>query len=278
MRGSRRLFLWGAIVVVFGFFGAVVFAAYMERFGGNGDPILVRAPREPLKYAPDDPGGLEVANESSNVVAALEDEPEPARPERILPREAPSVFEDPPPIDPVPADRPPEVEEPAVEQATPIAPPDPVPAPVEPETAPEPLEPPADVADLGPSNPPEPEPEPTPEPEPVAEPEPVTEPVIAAVPEPPAQPEAQPPAQPQIDFRLQLGAFGSDIAARLAWAAYRERFGEVIADLSPHIARSTGAETVFRLQAGPFPDRDSASSVCAAVKQRGGDCFVVAAN
>ncbi|MEO1018859.1 MAG: SPOR domain-containing protein [Pseudomonadota bacterium] len=299
MRPSRKWFIWGTVVVVFGFFGAIVFAAYMERFGGNSDPILVRAPAEPLKRAPDDPGGLEVANESSNVIAALGDNEGPPQPERILPRDLPSLVDDLPPdaglpeaelppeeaatdpdtIDVEPAttqpDLPPvDAEDVAVEDVPPNVP---QPAPVRPE--PSIAEPPVEVAETPPPTPRQTEPA---QPEPVSEPEPVTQPqqtaAVTPAPEPSPAATQSPAPDSSIGFRLQLGAFGSDIAARLAWAAYRERFGEVIADLSPHIARSSGAEPVFRLQAGPFPNRDTASTVCASVKERGGDCFVVAAN
>ncbi len=283
----------GALVVVFGIFAAVVFAAYQERFGGSGDPILVRAPETPLKRTPDERGGLEVANEDTSVADVLQRPAQPVQPEQILPSSEPAEVEpaEVQPEQPVQANE--TIDTTAVE-----------PEPVEPtaeevqEMLPEPElpEPPLEVESLEAEDdqPPllvRPTPPPRPAPD-VAEPEPlvdrdldegardvaeVREELEPAAP-PPAAPAPQTGGDSDIAFRLQLGAFGSDIAARLAWAAYRERFGEVIADLSPHIARSTGSEPVYRLQAGPFPDRDSANSVCSSVKERGGDCFVVAAN
>lgn len=97
---------------------------------------------------------------------------------------------------------------------------------------------------------------------------------------PRARPEPQPPRQPQARptpptpapaaqggrWRIQLGAFSSEAAARSAWSAVSGR----LPGARPMITR---AGALFRLQAGGFASRDAAQRACAAARTA---CFPVA--
>jgi cell division septation protein DedD len=72
-------------------------------------------------------------------------------------------------------------------------------------------------------------------------------------------------------WRVQLGAFGTPVAAQAAWATLGSMPG--VAGLRPMFTRA-GAFT--RLQAGPLPDRAAAARACAAIARAGKACFPVA--
>jgi cell division septation protein DedD len=89
-------------------------------------------------------------------------------------------------------------------------------------------------------------------------------------PRPPAQ-TAPRPAAPALAsaggrWRIQLGAFSSEVNARRAWGAVAGR----LPGLQPNYVR---AGAVVRLQAGPLRDRAAAQQACA---RAGGGCFAVA--
>ena len=57
-------------LIVFAAFGAVVGYAYFNGLPGiGGEPPLIRAEAEPYRRAPDERGGLEVANANSSIVS-----------------------------------------------------------------------------------------------------------------------------------------------------------------------------------------------------------------
>lgn len=102
-----------------------------------------------------------------------------------------------------------------------------------------------------------------------------TPPRARAEPQPPRQPEqirarpappAPAPAAQGGRWRIQLGAFSSEAAARSAWAAVSGR----LPGLRPVITR---AGAMFRLQAGGLASRDAAARACAAARSA---CFPVA--
>lgn len=77
-------------------------------------------------------------------------------------------------------------------------------------------------------------------------------------------------------YRIQLLAVRDEAAAAGAWANLQARFPGVLGSLRSRVQRADlGDATFFRLQAGPFRDRDGAASVCSALQERGADCFVV---
>lgn len=81
-------------------------------------------------------------------------------------------------------------------------------------------------------------------------------------------------ARPAADWRIQLGAFGNDDAARTAWADIRNR-SSAIAALEPRI-EPMPAKGLVRLQAGPVGDRAAAEKLCNAAAAVGQGCFPVA--
>jgi cell division septation protein DedD len=88
----------------------------------------------------------------------------------------------------------------------------------------------------------------------------------------PQPPRSTPPAPAQAlatsggRWRIQLGAFSSEAAARHAWGAVSGR----LPGLQPNVVR---AGAVFRLQAGPLASRAAADRACAAARTA---CFPVA--
>lgn len=95
---------------------------------------------------------------------------------------------------------------------------------------------------------------------------------IKAVPVPPSAP-AQPPAAPAAapGWRVQLGAFGSEAAARAAWVKVKGRAG--LSGLQPMFVKGP---SVTRLQAGPLPNRPAAERACGSAKAAGAPCFIIA--
>lgn len=77
---------------------------------------------------------------------------------------------------------------------------------------------------------------------------------------------AAPAARPGGSWRIQLGAFSSEAAARSAWSSVSGR----LPGLRPVITR---AGAMFRLQAGGLANRDAAARACAAARTA---CFPVA--
>lgn len=72
-------------------------------------------------------------------------------------------------------------------------------------------------------------------------------------------------------FRIQVGAYGNEAAARSAWTALRAK-APALAGLSPTYQK---AGTIVRLQLGPVADRAAATRLCTA--SRAPACFPVSA-
>lgn len=282
-RSVGRSLLLLAGVAIFGAFAAILWLAYADviGFGASGPPPLIKAEIGPIKRVPDDPGGMAVA-ESSPAAAVLEEQREPFRRERILPRqEVPVALPEP---DPEPAPPPPPMPD------TPAAPPPVVEALIAPEPEPSqpPAAPPALIAPLAAREPrpaplaaepapsaPIPIPGPAPrQPQREVATAPVAEPRRPATDSGAAQPRSAPAAG--ATFRIQLGAFRSENAASQAWTDLQRRNRTVLGELRPNIsAAETSSGTFFRLQAGSLRSRDAAVQTCAELKAAGNDCFVV---
>jgi cell division septation protein DedD len=88
-RGLGRTILMIFALMVFAVFGAVLWYSYVDvmGIGAGGPPPLIRAEAGPIKHAPDDPGGMSLANRDSPAARILEESVEPIRRERILPRQ-----------------------------------------------------------------------------------------------------------------------------------------------------------------------------------------------
>ncbi|MGK2871286.1 MAG: SPOR domain-containing protein [Alphaproteobacteria bacterium] len=79
-------------------------------------------------------------------------------------------------------------------------------------------------------------------------------------------------------FALQLGAFRTQGAADAGWKLLAGRHAGILGELEHYVTEADLGERgrFFRLQAGPFPERASANTQCAALKAAGADCIVVA--
>jgi len=76
-------------------------------------------------------------------------------------------------------------------------------------------------------------------------------------------------------FRLQLGAFGGEQAARDAWQSLRLRHPDLLGALSARVdVTASGQAMLWRLQAGSV-DETTARTLCAALESRGASCLVL---
>ncbi len=85
------------------------------------------------------------------------------------------------------------------------------------------------------------------------------------------------PAGPQQEatgggVTVQLGAFGTEAAAREAWGALRKRHDDLLGRMK---AEFVPGEGVVRVRAGPVSTAALAQLVCEQLKARDVDCFIV---
>lgn len=158
-------------------------------------------------------------------------------------------------------------------------------APVQSATAPTPIQAPQPAAsDVPPASTqptpvaPPPPPPPAPKPEPAAAPPtPAPEPPKQEAAAPPPQPAPQPASQPAGRYRVQLGAFRDEAAARREWDRLTKRYPDVLSNLTLRIQRvDLGAEKgVFHRIQGGMLTEDGAEGVCTALKARDQPCLLV---
>ena len=94
----------------------------------------------------------------------------------------------------------------------------------------------------------------------------------------PAQIAAAPRAAVARDaFAVQLLAARSEADVGASWEKLRGAYPDLLASLSPTVARMDRApgDTFYRLRAGPLPDRSAADALCKALSARKQSCFVV---
>lgn len=72
-------------------------------------------------------------------------------------------------------------------------------------------------------------------------------------------------------FRVQLGAYTSERAARTAWATLVSQSASLLRGLTPVYAPRSG---LVRLQVGSFAERNEATELCARLAASGRPCFV----
>jgi hypothetical protein len=104
-----------------------------------------------------------------------------------------------------------------------------------------------------------------PSPPPAASDTPVTTPLpAAAVPAPTAK------------YRVQLALLRDEQNVKYVWHDFVAQFGPSAKDFHRYVFPIKTAHGIRQLvQVGPFEDQDHAEAMCAKLKQRGGDCFVV---
>lgn len=97
---------------------------------------------------------------------------------------------------------------------------------------------------------------------------------------PPASPPSSPPPSPAAAsagaakgraWLVQLGAYASEPAARVAWATLVAQAADLLVGQAP-IYQARGG--LVRLQVGPFPQRAEAQALCAQLSASGRPCFV----
>jgi cell division septation protein DedD len=118
-----------------------------------------------------------------------------------------------------------------------------------------------------------------------SEPDPAAAPPVASQPAAQATPSAAPaqvaavpkPAVARDAFAVQLLAARSEADVGASWEKLRGAYPDLLASLSPTVARIDRApgDTFYRLRAGPLPDRSAADALCKALSARQQSCFVV---
>ncbi len=78
--------------------------------------------------------------------------------------------------------------------------------------------------------------------------------------------------------RVQLGSFGNRERAALAWNRLRRSHADLLRSLQAEFAAidlGSGRGTHVRLLVGSFPEKAAARALCARLKERAADCFVI---
>ncbi len=94
----------------------------------------------------------------------------------------------------------------------------------------------------------------------------------AAAPPAPRPQAPRPAPEAASEVFVQLGAFGTDAAAREAWADLKKRNGDLLGRME---AEFVAGSDVVRVRAGPVSTPTLAQIVCEQLKARNVDCFIV---
>lgn len=274
--GRKAITALAAVVAMAGF-AALVFYFYDGGTapGTGEDAPLITAAKGPTKVRPKEPGGMEVPDRDMQVFSRINPNENPPRIEQLLP-----------PPETVVALPPPEtvVAPPPVAEAGPTVELD---EKIRRALATAPAAGPAPVEDL--MAPPPPPATPLPVAKPAAAKAKTetgaakTEP--ASVPRPPATATVPPPAPKVVAsrgdkgvWRVQIGASRSIEAARKSWRAIKRKHGDVFGKLQLMLRKADLGKSkgiYYRMQVGPLADADGARKLCARVKRRKIECFVV---
>jgi cell division septation protein DedD len=77
-------------------------------------------------------------------------------------------------------------------------------------------------------------------------------------------------------YRVQLALLRDEENVKYVWRDFVAQFGPSAKDFHRYVFPIRTAHGIRQLvQVGPFEDQDHAEAMCAKLKQRGGDCFVV---
>lgn len=77
-------------------------------------------------------------------------------------------------------------------------------------------------------------------------------------------------------FRVQLGAYGSEQSAATAWRTIRAQFINDLGGLEPvYVPVESGDRTLYRLRVGMLATRAAADAVCISLRTQQQACFVV---
>jgi hypothetical protein len=266
-RGGRLLGAVFAFAAIVGF-GSLIAFYFVQNRDGHLDPAsipIVRADGRPMKVRPENPGGIEVPFQNTEIYDRVAQQAAGAGTgaarsaqggERLMPG----------PEAPLPRPQPPPAPTPAIPAAPEIVvPPDAV------------VVAPPRVASVPPANL-SAQAAPTPQPAPASPPQ------VAAAPRqtpPTATPQAVPsvaaPSPSTGGARIQLASVRDTAAAQREWARVSRQYADLLGQLTPqYIPADLGDRGVFiRVQAGPFASPEAAKTVCDALRARGAGCNVV---
>lgn len=262
-RGRRIMTGLVAVAAILGF-GVVLVYAYNKgkQDGTSGAPPIIQAKEGPSKIRPENPGGMKVPNRDKEVFTRLETEKQAGKVERLLPSP----------------------EKPMTPPAPPAMKPEEL-AKMEPAAGTKPAETAADTMEA------EPPPAPPEAPPAKAEAAPtVVKQLAAKPPKAPPVKKAAPKPKPAAKkttvakrttsgaYRVQISSLRSQSAVQKSWVALRKRHSDLLGKLALSIEPVTlkgGKGTYYRMQAGPFASRNSATALCASLKKRKQSCIVV---
>lgn len=267
-RGRRIMTGLVAVAAILGFGVVLVYAYNKGKQDGSGAaPPIIQAKEGPSKIRPENPGGMKVPNQDKEVFSRLETEKQTGKVERLLPSP----------------------EKPMTPPAPPVIKPDEL-AKMEPAAGAKPVEAPAAVKAEAPPAPPSAPPAKeeasstvvkqlaaTP---PKAPPVKAPAKVKKAAPKPKAAPKKTTVAKRTAtgSYRVQMSSLRSQSAVQKSWVSLRKRHSDLLGKLSLSIEPVTlkgGKGTYYRMQAGPFASRSTASALCASLKKRKQSCIVV---
>lgn len=303
-KGGRSFTLIAGVVIGLAIVGGVAWYALkggaMNRLV-PGDPQTVEADPNPYKIKPENPGGMQVENQDKLVYDRVAKGAAPNRVENLLPpAEEPKAPPQKPKAEPEPAKETAsaDAEKKALENMVkaaqePAKAPAPAAEPAKAE-APKVAEPPkpVQVAEAPKAEPPKPAEAPkaaAPEPKvEAAKPDPLVAAVAAATGKPVEAPKAAPPAETKTAavtpaaapvagaFQIQLVSVPSEDAANSEWKRISRKHQDLAA-LTPSVTKAELPEkgTVYRLRAGPLPDKAAADALCAMLSAEKTGCIVI---
>ncbi|HYL32269.1 MAG TPA: SPOR domain-containing protein [Stellaceae bacterium] len=258
----------GVVLVVIGAAAASGWPYIKEHFltsSAPTGPLPVIGPGdEPIKEAPKQPGGMQVPDQDKIILNGTAAQPKVEQilppPPAPLPAPAPSaVAQTPPPVPPMPSvASSPTPSPPAVASAPPPA-------------APATSSPPAEAPQPPLTTVTPPPPPPPPRPASVA----TTNPPASSVPATTSG-ERAPAELASHGWFVQLGAVRSTAAAQAEWTRLKRAQPDLLASLSANAVRVDRAGAVlYRIEAGPLADADTASHLCRSLQQRHVACIVL---
>lgn len=281
-----RAMSWIVLGVAVIGFGALAYYAYQSgsQSVADGQMLVVEAESGPIKEAPVEAGGEEFPHKDKTIYDALS----PYRTDQKVETLLPPAEE---PVIPEPAVNTGTKEEPKASETTSYVKPDTKPvadvdADADAHDTPAPVAKPITPAEA----PKAAEPVKTPAPARVetvevkdstvatkATPAPVVapKPVVKAEPKPAPAPAPKPaaPAASGGNYKIQLGAVGSDAEARSLWSKITAKHGDVVKGSPVIVKADVNGKTFYRLRASGFASAADAKAACARLAGRGQACF-----
>ena len=235
-----------AVIVSFGFFAFIIWFSYQQGYqeGSESTPPLITTDVNPTKVRPDKPGGMEIPDQDKLVYNRVDPSAQEPTVERLLP----------PPEKPLPRGQSgQELPEPSFPKTGKFSD---IPVPVIPKQLPPQFE--SDQAAPPP-------------------PVPQAQKPRQLVPVPPAASQQQVVAPATGGYRVQIGAFRSEDAARTAWTRVQAQHKDLLATMTPSFQRADlGPKGIFfRLHAGPLANESDAKNICAELAKRKTGCLVI---